>query len=166
MEAAYCAKIDAAACANRAPMLTPSPGDVLSASAFPPPRPAAASSSSEARRFDRVSQPKRQMEQLAATEQGSLPSAAQNKAKRRGPRPWTPDEDKALIQAMTDAPEDYVKAANAVCERSNIQCRDRWTNYLDPNLDKSPWRPAEEDAVLLLGLAELQTQWAKARAHT
>ena len=106
------------------------------------------------------------MEQLAATEQGSLLSAAQNKAKRRGPRPWTPDEDKALIQAMTDAPEDYVKAANAVGDRSRTQCRDRWTNHLDPNLDKSPWRPAEEDAVLLLGLAELQTQWAKARAHT
>ena len=107
------------------------------------------------------------MEQLAATEQGSLPSAAQNKAKRRGPRPWTPDEDKALIQAITESSngEDYVKAANAVGDRSRIQCRDRWTNHLDPNLDKSPWRQ-EEDAVLLLGLAELQTQWAKARAHT
>ena len=145
------------------PATTSSPGadPVLSASAFPPPRPAAASSSSEARRFD-SSQLKRQIKEFHAT--GSLPSAApQNKAI---PRPWTPDEDMALIQSITAHGEDYVKAANAVIGRSRTRCRERWTNYLDPNLDKSPWRRCEEDAVLLLGLAQFETQWAKARAHT
>ena len=161
--AAYADRIASAAIANAiaSPMLpsrpatTSSPGAVLSASAFPPPRPAAASSSSEARRFDSSQR---------RFDTTSLPSAApQSKAK---PRPWTQDEDKALIQSMTDAPEDYVKAANAVGDRSNIQCRARWTDHLDPNLDKSPWRREEEDAVLLVGLAEFQTRWAKARAHT
>jgi len=44
--------------------------------------------------------------------------------------------------------------------RTGKQCRERWHNQIDPNINKNPWTPSEEE--ILIG-AQIQhgNKWAK-----
>ncbi|EAY15029.1 Myb-like DNA-binding domain containing protein [Trichomonas vaginalis G3] len=44
--------------------------------------------------------------------------------------------------------------------RNPRQCRDRYTKYLSPDLNKNPWTP-EEDALLISKYHEIGAKWVK-----
>ncbi|KAH9312261.1 hypothetical protein KI387_027296, partial [Taxus chinensis] len=76
-------------------------------------------------------------------------------------RPWTPDEDKILV--------DYIKKngygnwralpKQAGLLRCGKNCRLRWTNYLKPDIKRGPFAPHEESTVIHLH-AILGNRWA------
>ncbi|GAA5925826.1 uncharacterized protein JCM15063_005132 [Sporobolomyces koalae] len=62
---------------------------------------------------------------------------------------WSPEEDEALKTAIGLVGKNWKEVAPRVSGRTDAQCRERWTNALDPVLDhKKPWLP-EEDQMLL-----------------
>lgn len=76
---------------------------------------------------------------------------------------WTEGEDGQLREILSkfdckDA-RAWEKAAKAMgFTRNNKQCRERWTNFLDPSLRFGPWT-AEEDARLLRLYGESGNRW-------
>ncbi|XP_048329657.2 uncharacterized protein LOC107418690 isoform X2 [Ziziphus jujuba] len=74
---------------------------------------------------------------------------------------WTPDEDKRLTVAqMLFGPKNWKKTAQFVPGRTEVQCRERWVNSLDPSLKWGKWT-AEEDSNLRAAIAEHGYCWAK-----
>lgn len=62
---------------------------------------------------------------------------------------WTRDEDEKIIHyVMTNGTKSWTKLATILPGRIGKQCRERWQNHLDPNLNKGPWTP-EEDKLLI-----------------
>jgi len=62
---------------------------------------------------------------------------------------WTEEEDKRLTLAV-HAYENYnwIKIQKHVPGRTDVQCRERWCNILDPKLKDGPWTK-EEDELLM-----------------
>ena len=74
-------------------------------------------------------------------------------------RRFTPSEDKIIISlAKPNCTNDWSIIAKSVEKRSARQCRDRWNNYLNPNLNKDEWVP-EEDELLIKIFNEKGPQW-------
>ena len=71
-------------------------------------------------------------------------------------RPWTPEEDLKLIQTMQKVKEQreknkygfWTEIAKEMTGRTYQQCYDRWNECLDPNLNKGPWTPEEDERLL------------------
>ncbi|KAH8057084.1 RNA polymerase II transcription regulator recruiting protein [Aureococcus anophagefferens] len=76
-------------------------------------------------------------------------------------RRWTKQEDEKLCLAVKAVgPHDWkaiAEIAEQIPGRIGKQCRERWTNHLDPNLKKGGWTH-EEDTIL----AEAQQRWGNA----
>jgi hypothetical protein len=72
---------------------------------------------------------------------------------------FTPEEDAMLIHLVsrfgTDA---WKKIARLMETRNGRQCRERYNNYLNPNLNQSPWTP-EEDQLLLAQFSYHGPKW-------
>jgi hypothetical protein len=79
---------------------------------------------------------------------------------RQHPRSiFTVEEDVQLVQAVEDLGTDsWVAVSARVPARNARQCRDRWRNYLAPDIDNGPWTAAEED-LLIAKQAELGAAW-------
>jgi hypothetical protein len=60
---------------------------------------------------------------------------------------WTPEEDEKLTRAVKINGYNWPAVAAMVPWRTNIQCRGRWTQWLDPYTNTGEWTP-EEDAKL------------------
>jgi hypothetical protein len=60
---------------------------------------------------------------------------------------WTVEEDTKLVDAVNKHGSNWVAVAVLVPRRTNIQCRCRWVESLDPNITLGKWA-AEEDAKL------------------
>jgi hypothetical protein len=72
---------------------------------------------------------------------------------------WTPSEDQALIVLVKHlGARNWRKIASSIPGRTSRQCRDRFANYLSPNLTKEPWSP-EEDRILLERFEETGPHW-------
>ncbi|KAM6568160.1 hypothetical protein CsatB_016145 [Cannabis sativa] len=77
---------------------------------------------------------------------------------------WTADEDKRLVVAqLLFGPRNWKKTALFVPGRTEVQCRERFVNSLDPSLNWDKWT-AEEDAKLRAAIAEYGYCWAKVAA--
>ncbi|KAJ2450014.1 hypothetical protein EV183_004569 [Coemansia sp. RSA 2336] len=74
--------------------------------------------------------------------------------------PWTAEEDEMLRQRVAQYPSQWSRVAEGIPGRTDDQCAKRWRESLDPEIDRSKWRP-EEDRLLLEKYAELGTQWQK-----
>jgi hypothetical protein len=62
---------------------------------------------------------------------------------------FTPDEDDALRKLVEEhGAHAWRVIGKLMPERNSRQCRERWLNYLDPNLNTDPWEEPE-DALLL-----------------
>lgn len=62
---------------------------------------------------------------------------------------WSPDEDKALLQAVERfGRQAWFRIQQHVPGRTDVQCRERYCNVLDPDLRQGPWT-IEEDELLL-----------------
>lgn len=74
---------------------------------------------------------------------------------------WSVDEDKRLkVAVMLFGARCWNKIAQFAPGRTQVQCRERWLNCLDPSLNLEPWTE-EEDAKLLSALAEHGYSWSK-----
>lgn len=64
--------------------------------------------------------------------------------------PWTPAEDKLLIDAVAacGAKICWKHVAKSMPGRDNKACRKRWIHSLDPNLRKGRWSTSEDAALL------------------
>ncbi len=89
-----------------------------------------------------------------------MPTAAK---KQRGI--WTPEESDYLVSAVKGSEQvDWSKVAsnlNATCRSNKTakQCRERFRNYANPDLDKSEWKT--EEKLLFLVLYRLyQNKWS------
>lgn len=62
---------------------------------------------------------------------------------------WKPDEDKQLISLVSNfGPQNWTRIAEFIPHRSGKQCRERWHNHLNPNINKQKWS-LEEDRILI-----------------
>ena len=75
---------------------------------------------------------------------------------------WTPEEDSNLKALVLKHGTKNVKAWKAVeagmkFSRTRKQCRERWTNFLDPSLNLEPF--TEDEDQKLLELVRLNKNW-------
>jgi hypothetical protein len=98
----------------------------------------------------------------AVTGAALLPSAGDLRA-RAPPQIWTPEEDTKLTRAVKTLGKDWVAVAAVVPNRTNIQCRSRWADTLDPSFNKGTWT-SEEDAMLIEAVTEHGKDWVAVAA--
>jgi hypothetical protein len=74
---------------------------------------------------------------------------------------WTFHEDELLIETVKlYGASSWSRIANVLTGRTGKQCRERWTNQLDPRLNRDNWTPTE-DAVLLDQQRMFGNAWSK-----
>ena len=74
---------------------------------------------------------------------------------------WTREEDEAIIRFVNqNGTKNWAKLHEILPGRLGKQCRERWRNHLDPNVNRSPWTP-EEDQILIEMHEKLGNQWVK-----
>ncbi|CAD8202884.1 unnamed protein product [Paramecium pentaurelia] len=84
--------------------------------------------------------------------------------------PWTQEQDEQLIQLINQSKEDGMQ--NKWCNIANLlniqfkdsprtgkQCRERWNNHLNPEINRHPWN-MQEDIELLELVKKKQKRWA------
>ncbi|XP_071901780.1 uncharacterized protein [Coffea arabica] len=77
---------------------------------------------------------------------------------------WTPEEDKRLkVAVMLFGPKTWKKIARFVPGRTQVQCRERWVNCVDPSLNRNDWTQ-EEDSKLKAAIEEHGYCWSKVAA--
>ena len=62
---------------------------------------------------------------------------------------WTPEEDANLIAAVDACGKVWSRVAQRVKDRSDAQCRERFTNKLDPDICVDDWTPEVRSSMLL-----------------
>ncbi|ETI31370.1 hypothetical protein F443_21644 [Phytophthora nicotianae P1569] len=76
-------------------------------------------------------------------------------------RPWTPEDDAVILRFVNECgTKRWAKIAALLPGRTPKQCRTRWLNFLDPNIDKAPWR-ADETQLILAAQERLGNRWAE-----
>ena len=92
----------------------------------------------------------------------SGPVAQANAQTHHKPHPraqFTDEEDAKLIELVeTYGDRNWKNIADKMPGRNTRQCRERYQNYLSPNLDKGPWTN-EEDTLLICKYIELGSKW-------
>ena len=80
---------------------------------------------------------------------------------------WTPQEDEAITSIICEfgtkrwsAIAEELARRNLGPPRTGKQCRSRWTNHLDPNINKDPWTEQEE-AIVYEAQSRMGNKWAE-----
>ncbi|EAY09222.1 Myb-like DNA-binding domain containing protein [Trichomonas vaginalis G3] len=74
---------------------------------------------------------------------------------------FSEEEDRKLIQIVqTMGTNDWKKIAAHLKTRNARQCRERWNNYINPDLNESEWT-VDEDELLIKLQKEYGTAWNK-----
>jgi hypothetical protein len=72
---------------------------------------------------------------------------------------FTQQEDLNLTDVVRElGTSDWQQVARQMPGRNARQCRDRWLNYLSPDVSNGPWTPAEEQ-LLIEKYAEFGATW-------
>lgn len=72
---------------------------------------------------------------------------------------FTQSEDELLIQLVENfGTNDWQSISHQMPGRNSRQCRDRWQNYLSPDVVNGPWTPEEEE-LLVKKYEELGPSW-------
>lgn len=78
---------------------------------------------------------------------------------------FTKDEDHLLTRAAIKYKQSsWNKIAQCVPGKTPKQCRDRWTNYLQPSLNFEPWS-SQEDQLLISLVNKYGTHWTRMKKH-
>ncbi|KDP37900.1 hypothetical protein JCGZ_05339 [Jatropha curcas] len=78
---------------------------------------------------------------------------------------WTLNESKRLeVAVMLFGPKNWKNIARFVPGRADVQCRERWSNCIDPSLNMDKWTE-EEDIRLKTAIEEHGYCWAKVARH-
>lgn len=65
--------------------------------------------------------------------------------------PWSTQEDELVVEwVRTRGPNRWSLCAQRIAGRSGKQCRERWSNALNPELKKGGWSTAEDDILFRL----------------
>ena len=79
--------------------------------------------------------------------------------KKVGKSKFTAEEDAFLTQLVQNSIEiDWSSISKQLKNRNARQCRERWQNYLNPNLNMASWTP-EEDIMLIEKFKEHGPHW-------
>ncbi|KAF8910437.1 hypothetical protein CPB84DRAFT_1743312 [Gymnopilus junonius] len=73
---------------------------------------------------------------------------------------WAPDEDEKLVKGIERYGTRWSLVASVVQTRNSDQCAKRWTDTLNPAIDRTSWSP-EADELLLRAVAEHGKVWTK-----
>lgn len=73
---------------------------------------------------------------------------------------WAPDEDEKLVKGIERYGTRWSLVASVVQTRNSDQCAKRWTDTLNPAIDRTTWSP-EADELLLRSVAEHGKVWTK-----
>ncbi|OEL15872.1 Transcription factor MYB44 [Dichanthelium oligosanthes] len=74
--------------------------------------------------------------------------------------PWSPEEDEALRRLVDrHGARNWTAIGRGIPGRSGKSCRLRWCNQLSPQVERRPFTP-EEDAAILAAHARLGNRWA------
>jgi hypothetical protein len=74
---------------------------------------------------------------------------------------WTRDEDETIIKYVQDhGTKDWTNLATLLPGRIGKQCRERWRNHLDPDVNREAWSE-QEDAILISWHDKIGTKWVK-----
>ena len=89
----------------------------------------------------------------------------QKKAQTTARHKFTPEEDQKLKDLVALLGEnDWGEVSNRLGTRSPRQCRERFRNYLAPNIKNEPWTE-EEDQLLIEKHKEYGTKWSLIAAY-
>eukprot|EP00817_Percolomonadidae_sp_ATCC50343_P004983 CAMPEP_0117421678 /NCGR_PEP_ID=MMETSP0758-20121206/2699_1 /TAXON_ID=63605 /ORGANISM="Percolomonas cosmopolitus, Strain AE-1 (ATCC 50343)" /LENGTH=202 /DNA_ID=CAMNT_0005203901 /DNA_START=332 /DNA_END=940 /DNA_ORIENTATION=+ len=78
---------------------------------------------------------------------------------------WTAREDTLLMDLVNKyGPKRWSFIASHLKGRVGKQCRERYLNHLDPNINKSEWQ-LDEDHIIVSMQAQLGNKWAKIAKH-
>ena len=78
---------------------------------------------------------------------------------------WTREEDQTIIEFVrTHGTKSWAKLSLILPGRIGKQCRERWKNHLDPDVNRDPWTP-EEDQTLIQLHSQIGNQWVKIAEH-
>jgi hypothetical protein len=79
-------------------------------------------------------------------------------------RRFTADEDAVITRGMqSDPPDSWHHIAKRLPGHTVRQCRERWLNYLSPDIRSEPWSP-EEDQLLVEKIRQMGRTWTAMRA--
>ena len=103
---------------------------------------------------------------VASFIQGRTESACQNRWQKvlkvgltRGP--WTEEEDKKLLKLVESyGPRKWTAIAEELPGRSGKQCRERWHNHLNPNVNRQAWSESEDRQILECHM-KIGNRWAE-----
>ncbi|KAJ3796605.1 Homeodomain-like protein, partial [Lentinula aff. detonsa] len=73
---------------------------------------------------------------------------------------WAPEEDEKLVQAIEKYGTRWSLVSAFVQTRNSDQCAKRWTDTLNPMIDRTRWSP-EADTLLLDAVKEHGKLWTK-----
>jgi hypothetical protein len=74
---------------------------------------------------------------------------------------WSRDEDETIIAFVRQhGRKKWTKLAALLPGRIGKQCRERWRNHLDPEVNREPWT-AQEDEILIEQHELMGNQWVK-----
>jgi hypothetical protein len=74
---------------------------------------------------------------------------------------WTRDEDELIRTFVQEnGTKEWTKLANLLPGRIGKQCRERWRNHLDPDVNRTPWTD-DEDRILIEMVDRLGSKWVK-----
>ena len=73
---------------------------------------------------------------------------------------WTSDQDATLLAAVNRfGPSKWAVIASNVHGRNAKQCRDRWSNHVNPEINKNPWTESEDDFIMY-SYHTIGTKWS------
>jgi hypothetical protein len=74
--------------------------------------------------------------------------------------PWTPEEDAMVVALVAKyGQKKWSTIAGELKGRLGKQCRERWYNHLNPNINKAEWTE-EEDRIIVDAHKRLGNKWA------
>ena len=74
---------------------------------------------------------------------------------------WTREEDETIIEFVKQyGTKNWTKLSTFLPGRIGKQCRERWRNHLDPEVNRNPWTD-EEDNILIEMHDKIGNQWVK-----
>ncbi|CAH0516037.1 unnamed protein product [Peronospora belbahrii] len=72
---------------------------------------------------------------------------------------WTPEEDAKLRELVAEGKKNWGQVASLIPGRTSKQCRERWCNHLDPNINKGSYTE-DEDKIIVEMQAKLGNRWS------
>jgi hypothetical protein len=92
----------------------------------------------------------------------SLPSARASRTRATHLK-WNPEEDAKLLEAVEEFGQVWVAVAALFPGRTNTQCRQRWVNHLNPDINYGRWT-LEEDEKLTDAVKKHGSSWVAVAA--